>query len=687
MSIKADREKNIVRKRNLNASVRDIYPLPICADPVMRARCDESLLFFLLHCFPNRWPIPFGDAHLDYIKDLEDMINFGGQRAVGMPRGSGKTTIFEPAVIWASITGRQPYTVALAATKPLSEQIHKNIRTELEGNERLYELYPEAIHPFKMLEGTNRRALSQTHRGQLTYVEFGQSIVYGRVGAVSDGCVIVHASMDSSFRGLARLLPDGRKIRPTLVLIDDVLTDKKAISPAANQKIEGLIEGAILKLAGPDVTIACLFSGTIIQKGDVVDTYLNRKKKPMWRGKRTPFFYKMPDNMGTWEKWKEIYIAEIAEAEKPEHCVQSQAYYIAHREAMDAGASVSWPGRMKKGDLSTIYYGMREWAEDPVSFEAEFQLAPTDRFALTTTTRLKEDDLQKMLAATAQGERPKDEHVLTCGIDFNQNALSWQVWAWTKSTSTLVDYGFWPEQPTRYFKMRDAQQTIERRYPAADYSASASMALEALLTHLRERYQPAATLIDCNWQPSEAAVFTNCKKFARETLAIYLPARGKYVGPSAAPMSEWKKLKGEVVGDGWRITTKDGQTYAIHDPNYHKSTLHRLWVNGRMAVYNPRQASPNHHRCWAEHRCSEYATQLTSAVRTTEEWKQLPNYPDNHLLDCEVLAHVANGIIGKVVTPKFKAAIQAKAAAKAQAKTPDAAPTQKKSRVSTLAWR
>lgn len=683
MSIKADREKTAIRKRVANASLRDIAPLPICADPLARSRCDDSLLFFLLDVFPNRFPIAFGQAHLDYVRDMEDMIIHGGQRAIGMPRGSGKTTVFEAAVIWAAVTGRRKYTVALAATKPLSEDIHKSIKAELESNDRLYELYPEAIHPIKMLEGTNRRALSQTYKGKLTYVEFGTAIVFGRVGANSDGCIIKHASMASSFRGFAKRMPNGEKIRPDLVLIDDVLTDKTAASPSSNQKIEALIEGAILKLAGPNKTLACLFSGTIIQKGDVCDKYLDPKKKPMWNGKRTPFFYSMPNDMELWERWKDVYIAEVSEGRSRQRSV---GFYLENQAAMDAGASVSWPGRKKEGDPTSIYYGMREWAEDPVSFQAEFQLAPIDRFESFSSARFKEEDLMARLSPTLrQGDRPKEEHVLTCGIDFNQNAMSWKVMAWTQGVSTIVDYGAWPEQPNRYFKMRDATHTIERMYPAPTYEESCKMALDALLGHLRAKYQPEATLIDVNWEPSAEAVKEMCRKYAKETLKIYLPARGKYVGPSDMPMGEWKKLKGETLGNGWRITTKNRYTYVIHDPNYIKSSLHRLWTKGLIDVYNPRVASANHHLCWAQHLCSEYATTLTSAVRSMEKWEQLPNYPDNHWLDCEVLCFVANSIVGRVVTPKYKAAMAKRAdqvaGAPAAPNTPAAVPQKKRSTI------
>lgn len=674
MTIKSDREKSIVRKRALNAGVRDIHPLPVCADPVTRFRCDDDLLFFLMECFPNRFQMQFGQAHLDYIQELQTIIRDGGQRAIGMPRGSGKTTVFEPAIIWAAVTGQRKYTLALAATKPLAEMIHKNIKTELESNARLLELYPEAMHPIKMLEGTNRRALSQTHRGALTYVEFGGTVVFGRVGAVSDGCVIAHASMESSFRGLARLLPSGEKIRPDLVLIDDVLTDKGALSPSQNQKIEGLIEGAVLKLAGPNKTIACLLSGTVIQKGDACDRFLDNKKKPMWRGKRIPFFYSMPTDLEVWERWKDIYIADVQDGTDRKN---SLGFYRDNKAKMDAGASVSWEARMEKGDPNAVYYGMRKWAEDPVSFQSEYQLQPTDRFESFTSQRMKEDDLMSRLSPNLrQGDKPKDEHAITCGIDFNQNAMTWQVMAWTKGVSTIIDYGFWPEQPSRYFKMRDAVQTIERRYPAPSYEQSAGMALEDLLTRLREKYRPEATLIDCNWEPSTEAVKEQCRKFAKQTLAIYLPARGKYVGPSETPISEWKKLKGEVLGNGWRITTKNRYTYVIHDPNYIKSSLYRMWAKNLIDIYNPREAAPNHHLNWAQQRCSEYAVALSSAVRSMEKWEQLPNYPDNHLLDTEVLNFVANGIIGRIITPKYKKQVEA------SAKTDQP----KKNKVTALAW-
>ena len=86
----------------------------------------------------------------------------------------------------------------------------------------------------------------------------------------------------------------------------------------------------------------------------------------------------------------------------------------------------------------------------------------------------------------------------------------------------------------------------------------------------------------------------------------------------------------------------------IFDSNFWKS-----FVQARLAVPISDQGSltlfgedPTHHRLLSDHLTGEYRVQTFGRGQTVDEWKDRPEQPDNHWLDCLVGASVAASLLG-----------------------------------------
>ncbi|MFN9292425.1 MAG: hypothetical protein ACK6EB_30485, partial [Planctomyces sp.] len=119
------------RSRQKSASGRDIGELPPVRDPELRASCESDLRLFLETCFPAAFRLGWCDDHLVLISELQRVIEQGGFRAIGMPRGTGKSTIVMRAMIWAICRRLHPFAMIAAANAGKAERLLRDITTEV----------------------------------------------------------------------------------------------------------------------------------------------------------------------------------------------------------------------------------------------------------------------------------------------------------------------------------------------------------------------------------------------------------------------------------------------------------------------------------------------------------------------------------------------------------------------------
>ena len=646
------------RNADLVRAAQDIGELPAVVNPERRAAAEASFRVFCETYFPDVFYFAWSPDHLRVVEKIERAVRTGGLFAMAMPRGSGKTVLCQTAVVWAALTGATPFVCLIAASAERAKDLLENIMVWLETNPLLGEDFPEVCYPIRCLERITNRQKGQKHQGEPTRIEWtSDKIVLPTIaGSRASGVVISCSGMKGSdIRGQNNARPDGRVVRPQLVLVDDPQTTESAWSPSQSERREAILAGDVLGMAGPGKKIAGLMACTVIRPDDMADRMLDREKHPEWQGERTKMVYAFPSNEKLWARYTELRSDSLR---NDGDGAEATEFYRENREAMDVGAVVAWPERFNEDELSAIQHAMNlKHDRGESAFFAEYQNEPV--VEAQGEEMLSADEIACKVNGYQRGEVPLGASHLTMFIDVQQKALFWMAVAWEESfTGHIVDYGTWPEQKRAYFTLADVRATIARAVPGAGLEGQIFAALERLTaerlsaTWRREdgaEMRIDRCLIDANWGQSTDVVYQFCRQspFA----AVLLPSHGKYVGASSIPFSEYKKKRGDRVGLHWRIPNTIGKRqvrHALIDTNYWKTFVHaRLGVAmgdpGCLSLFGHDEET---HRLLADHLTAEYRVRTLAHERTVDEWKLRATRPDNHWLDGLVGCAVAASIQG-----------------------------------------
>lgn len=661
------KKKERARKRSKAESLqgRDIGDIPPVLNSKRKAAGSRSFKAFCESYFPEQFPLAWSDDHLRVIAKIEQSVN-GGLFAVAMPRGSGKTTLCETAVIWAIVTGRHQFIFLIGATEPHAADMLKNIKSQLSHNDRLYQDFPEAIHAIRKLENEARRCQGQIHHGIPTLIEWKTDrVVMPTIpGSQASGAVIRVAGLTGSIRGAVHTRPDGNRVRPSLVILDDPQTDDSARSPSQCQTRESILAGAVLGLAGPGRRISGIMPCTVIRPDDMADRILNRDIHPQWNGERTKMVYSFPVNEALWEQYAKIR-TESFKADKG--LSLATEFYAQNREDMDAGARVAWEARYNEDEISAIQHAMNLKIQDEPAFFAEYQNEPMTDDEIGEDV-LKIDEVISRINRRKRREIPDDAIKLTAFVDVQKTVLFYTVAAWAEGfTGYVVDYGVYPDQGQQYFSLRDVKRTLSNAAPGAGLEGFIYAGLETLTGAIantvfeRDDGTPAKVdriLIDANWGDSTDVVYRFCRQ--SEHVGVVIPAHGRYVGASSIPFDQYKKKRGDRVGFNWRLPSVSGRRairHVLFDTNFWKSFIASRW---RTAIGDPGALTifgrnPDHHRMFAEQCVAEYPVKTEGRGRVIDEWKLFPNR-DNHFLDCVVGTAVGASMEGITISGEKPAA-------------------------------
>ena len=664
-----EEKKNAARNRNLALAMagRDIGELPEVVNPERKKRCRTNFRMFCEEYFPETFSLEWSPDHLKAIHKIETAVLMGGLFALAMPRGSGKSSLTEVAAIWAMLYGHREFIMLIGATESAALELLDSLMTEFEINEHLAADFPEVCYPIQQLDGIANRCAGQLYHGERTRITWtSNEIVLPTIkGSAASGIVVRVAGITGRIRGMKYKRPDGRSVRPSLVVIDDPQTSESAGSLEQTRKRIRVLAGDILGLAGPGQKISGIMPCTIIRPGDMADIILNRQTHPDWNGERTKMVYEFPKNMKLWEKYAEIRAEALREEGNFRRATE---FYEAHRAEMDEGAKVSWEARYNNDEISALQHAMNLKFQDEQAFQAEYQNDP-----LPEDTGGEEILSIDAICAKING-LPHNKVPLACDrvtlfIDVQKALLFYVVTAWAENfTGSVIDYGSWPDQHRREFSLADANPTIQSEFPRAGLEGGLYAALTALTDDLLgrewEREDGAVlkierALIDANWGQSTDLVYEFCResRFA----GVVLPSHGRYVGASSKPMTEYRKQPGDRLGFNWMmpsVAKKRAVRHVIFDSNFWKSFVHaRLAVaigdKGSLTLYG---RIPGVHQLLAEHLTAEYRVKTSGRGRTVDEWKLKPERHDNHWLDCLAGCAVCGSMLGCNL-PEFGAVV------------------------------
>lgn len=665
--------RNAERDRQAEQSLagRDIGQLPEVVNPNRKAACERNFQLFCESYFPETYALAWSPDHLKVIEKIETAVLRGGLFALALPRGSGKTTITESAALWSMLYGHREFVVLIGATESAALELLDSLKTELEVNERLAEDFPEVCYPVAQLEGIANRCAGQLYKGERTRITWtSNEIVLPTIeGSKASGIIVRVAGITGRIRGMKFKRSDGRSVRPSLVIIDDPQTSESAGSLEQTRKRVRVLAGDILGLAGPGQKISGIMPCTIIRPGDMADIILNRNTHPDWNGEKTRMVYRFPSNMKLWEEYAEIR----AEALRTEGNFQKATeFYLANREAMDAGAEVSWEARFNHDEVSALQHAMNLKFQDEAAFMSEYQNDPLPDDTADDSL-LSVDEICAKINGLARRRVPLKCDRLTMFVDVQKALLFYVVIAWAEDfTGAVIDYGSWPDQHRHEYSLADANPSIQTLFPKAGFEGALYAALSALtdecLGREWEREDGAVlkierALVDANWGQSTDVVYQFCRQSSHA--GVILPSHGRYVGASSKPMTEYRKQQGDRLGFNWMIPNVAGKRairHVIYDTNYWKSFIHaRLAVpvgdKGSLTLYG---RIPGAHQLFAEHLTAEYRVKTQGRGRTVDEWKLKPQSHDNHFLDCVAGCAVCGSMLGASLAETLPAKLDRK---------------------------
>lgn len=640
------------------SSVRDIGPPPNIVDTARRDDCRYDLQLFLETYFPRVFALKWSADHEMLLRETQRVILEGGQVCVAMPRGSGKTSIFQHSMIWASLYAHRLFTILLLADATNFTRLLSGIRTVMESSQLLLQDFPEVIHPIQKLERTATRANYQVCCGQATYIKWGTKAIQfpttewtlerGNAGVCLGGGGLT----SSAIRGQVMSLPNGEQRRPSLALVDDPQTRAVARSEAQVAGLEEIIKADICGMSGPDGDMSLMMACTVIEQGDLADRLLDKNRNPQITGIRVSTIKRWPEHMRKWEEYSEIrrreYLEEVEEG-------SATAFYLKHQQEMDAGAVHYWPERKPPRFATALEASMAEYFQDPRSFMSERQNQPAADFD-SEFVPLNPLELSRRVNKYARNEVPHDVQKITAFVDVQLRMLFWMVVGWTKDYGGYVmDYGTWPKVPRAHFSYRELKSpTLQTTYKAEDDDAIRMGICDLLGTlgsHEWTRKSDNASMrldrgmIDCGYKYDVVESALIHGKLAN----TWLPYRGVGVGAKDNPIKVWRA---QLRGKHWLLNKpQDRFLRAITaDTNHWKSHVYdslRVPVSHSAAI-TWFKGMASERQLLADHCTAEVAVRCEAKGRRVDEWELKPNKPDNHWWDCLVGNAVAANVCGIV---------------------------------------
>jgi hypothetical protein len=645
-------------------------PLPPVQNPERRAKALASLQVYCETYKKATFYWDWSADHLTAIDRLEECVLRGGLFAIAMTRGGGKSALARAAAEWAVLKGVRRFPVLIGATDDLAEDLLMMIKNTFERNDLLSEDFPEVCHPVRMLEGRANKCKGQTIDGERTRMVWSDhEIALPHIpGSVCSGAVILACGITGSIRGLNRPAPDGGVMRPDLVLLDDIQTRESAASPTQTEKRESTVLGDVLELAGPDTQIAAVMPCTAIYPNDLTDRFLDRNRRPEWRGERFKAVYKFPDRKDLWDTYADIRADSMRAGGDGS---QATEFYVLNRDEMDRGAVVAWPQRMKPGEVSGLQCAMNVKIDKPDTFAAEWQNEPRAPGDMVELRQLDEKALALKLNNLPRGTVPRECNKVTAFIDVQAEILFYAACGWTdRFGGALVQYGTYPQQPRPLFTAGEPDVKLSQIHKGAERGARIYAGLSVLVPQiLGQQYQQdgasgplsvSLCMIDCGFETDSVHEYISRSQFR----ALLKPSKGRGVKADQKPMSEYRKAPGDLTGWNWRIDAAHAGKgrFVSFDTYSWKTALCELLLaapGASRSFYLPGGDLQKDHPLLTTHLLAEYRTPTFGQGRVVEVWKSRPDQRENHWLDCIIGASVAAGVTGL----QFSATGEAKKAA------------------------
>lgn len=613
MSRQADYQERERRDRN------EIGKLPAIVDEERRASCESDLKLFCETYFAELFYLKFSEVHETLISCIQETVLKGRIAAVALPRGSGKSTISQVAIIWSLLYGHRKYAALIASEATRAQQLLQDIRIMLETNDVLCEDFPEVCIPLRRLENISIKAKSQTYMGELTRITVNaNTLVLPTIPESKSSASRIFATglTSSNLRGSGAVTPEGKKIRPDICLVDDPSTAESAKSEEQNNTRERLLKADVLGMSGPGRKLATLITMTVIAENDLAMRLLDHKRNPDFHGYCVSLLPSFPSNMELWKEYNAIRVESQEEATQ---------FYSEHRSEMDEGAVTTWPERFNEDEISSVQNAMNLFFRDEASFNTEYQNKPAEA---------KEDTLKITPTMTKlawlQSDFLEEEPYIafkTAAIDVHKDLLYWSIVGWSNDfRGQILAFGAYPEQTRRIYTKAEA-------YPKLDGDdGSLQTAIIDCIAYLRQVANPQLIGVDIGYQQT---LIQECLRLSGQRC---YGMKGVYYGAkSQRQMSDYKPSASLTVGNHWTLKkdNRNASKVIYVDTNYWKTRVYQNFDKRLIRV----NGEENDVVQLSNHLKAEKAVLVSTANSSCYEW-ECGKGMDNHLLDTLVYNHV-----------------------------------------------
>lgn len=529
---------------------------------------EKDLEAYLIAMFKEKFTRPFSDDQKKFIKQIQTTILNGGQYAIALPRGEGKTTIVTCSVIWAILYGHRRFIVIVSADRRPADRLMSAIKKML-ADDRLGELFPECQHYVKALAGLSQRASGQLADGKPTYITWkaGQiNLPYVPMDETylerCSGAVIVSAGITCGIRGLQETLPNGEVIRPDFLFLDDISTRESAGSSQQNKDRMSMLKSDLLPLAGIGKELACIMACTVIEADDLSDQILSE-----WQSIRAKALYTLPaEHNGLWKEYIDLYRASQKHGDQVKDCNE---FYLKNRERLDRGAVVGNPYRLNEVEISALqscYNFLSKYGER--SFWSELQNSPKE--TTSSIFEIKPSIVSSRINHIPRYEMPPECNFLVIYADLNYIGLNYVVTAFKNDmTAYVIDADKHPQGRSVLIDSTEEETTTGAQKISRGILDFVSLIYkQKRYTKNGVRVMPNRILIDANFMTS--TVHSTVKALQRSRYPVicdrgrsykqYKPARqDKLIGKEGNNLFVQKGIQGEEIvhnSDYWRMVTQ-----------------------------------------------------------------------------------------------------------------------------------
>ena len=415
------------------------------------------------------------------LNEMDFALNQSRPYNIELPRGTGKTTACTMAVLYLLATGRRKFCVIVSQNARSAGNVLKDIwRPIAEKDTDFAHDFPEVCLPFQVCDGAYRRR--QLYKMQPTEILKNNSMIqFARLHddkgheLPTSGSVMTVRGISSGIRGLKV-----GKLRPDIVILDDLQTSETASSPEQVQKIQDIIKKDIMNLSSKG-KLAVLMTSTPLMPEDLCEKIEN---DIAWKTTKYPAIMSWPKDIvenpddGMWARYFKMYDAELADDQTHEGSLD---YYKTNREKMDEGAVLFAPERFKPedGHISGLQALLekRHMIGD-AAFSAEMQMKP-HKFSFKLD--IKPRDILLKSVSTPQLVVPDGYVFIAASTDLN---LSYAL--------TTVIVGFKPDMTAHVITYFFTKCSIDSKLPTAQYNE----AVYDVLTDLGKEIKSLGIRID-----------------------------------------------------------------------------------------------------------------------------------------------------------------------------------------------